>query len=154
MADMAGGVRSMCIPLRGVNMLLPSASVAEVNNYQMPKELPDTPEWLLGTITWRDQTVPVISLEVLCGENMPANLVYSRIMIVNSIRPESPVRFYAIVAAGLPRLIRFDEGAATDVEISTLDALQCRITINHETAVIPDLDYIQGLLEQHLVIAA
>jgi chemotaxis signal transduction protein len=135
-------------------MLLPSASVAEVNNYQMPKELPDTPEWLLGTITWRDQTVPVISLEVLCGENMPANLVYSRIMIVNSIRPESPVRFYAIVAAGLPRLIRFDEGAATDVEISTLDALQCRITINHETAVIPDLEYIQGLLEQHLVIAA
>lgn len=154
MADMAGGVRSMWIPLRGVNMLLPSVSVAEVNNYQMPKELPDTPEWLLGTITWRDQTVPVISLEVLCGENMPANLVYSRIMIVNSIRPESPVRFYAIVAAGLPRLIRFDEGAATDMEISTLDALQCRITVNHETAVIPDLDYIQGLLEQHRDIAA
>jgi chemosensory pili system protein ChpC len=135
-------------------MLLPSASVAEVNNYQMPGELPDTPEWLLGTIAWRDQTVPVISLEVLCGENMPANLLYSRIMIVNSIRPESPVRFYAIVAAGLPKVIRFDEGTATDVEISTLDALQCRLTVNSETVVIPDLDYIQGLLEQHLDIAA
>jgi chemotaxis signal transduction protein len=135
-------------------MLLPSVSVAEVNNYQMPKELPDTPDWLLGTITWRDQTVPVISLEVLCGDKMPANLVYSRIMIVNSIRPESPVRFYAIVAAGLPRLIRFDAGAATDMEISTLDALLCRVTVNHETAVIPDLDYIQGLLEQNRDIAA
>jgi len=120
----------------------------------MPKELPDTPEWLLGTIRWRDRTVPVISLEVLCGDKMPANLVYSRIMIVNSIRPESPIRFYAIVAAGLPRLIRFDEGAAADMEISTLDALQCRITVNHETAVIPDLGYIQGLLEQQRDIAA
>ena len=154
MADVDGGVRSMWIPLRGVNMLLPSVSVAEVSNYQMPKELPDTPDWLLGTIRWRDRTVPVISLEVLCGDKMPANLVYSRIMIVNSIRPESPIRFYAIVAAGLPRLIRFDEGAAADMEISTLDALQCRITVNHETAVIPDLGYIQGLLEQQRDIAA
>jgi len=154
MADADDGVRSMWIPLRGVNMLLPSVSVAEVNNYQMPKELPDTPDWLLGTIAWRDQTVPVISLEVLCGEKMPANLVYSRIIIVNSIRPESPVRFYAIVAAGLPKLIRFNEVAAADTEISTLDALQCRVTVNHETAVIPDLGYIQGLLEQHRDIAA
>lgn len=154
MADADDGVRSMWIPLRGVNMLLPSVSVAEVNNYQMPKELPDTPNWLLGTITWRDQTVPVISLEVLCGEKVPANLVYSRIIIVNSIRPESPVRFYAIVAAGLPKLIRFNEVAAADTEISTLDALQCRVTVNHETAVIPNLGYIQGLLEQHRDIAA
>lgn len=154
MADADDGVRSMWIPLRGVNMLLPSVSVAEVNNYQMPKELPDTPDWLLGTIAWRDQTVPVISLEVLCGEKVPANLVYSRIIIVNSIRPESPVRFYAIVAAGLPKLIRFDEVAAGDTEISTLDTLQCRVTVNHETAVIPDLGYIQGLLEQYRDIAA
>jgi chemosensory pili system protein ChpC len=154
MVDADGGVRSMWIPLRGVNVLLPSVSVAEVNNYQMPKELPDTPEWLLGTIKWRDQTVPVVSLEVLCGEKVPANLVYSRIIIINSIRHESPIRFYAMVAAGLPRLIRFDAGAAADMEISTLDALQCRVTVNYETAVIPDLDYIQGLLEQHRDIAA
>ncbi|MFV1972195.1 MAG: chemotaxis protein CheW [Thiohalobacterales bacterium] len=149
MADLNDGVRSMWIPLRGVNMLLPSISVAEVSNYHMPRELPDTPEWLLGSILWRDQTVPVISLEVLCGENMPANLVYSRIMIINSIRTDSPVQFYAIVAAGLPRLMQFDENTADGMEPSTLDALQCRVSVDRATAVIPDLDYIQGLLEQH-----
>jgi chemosensory pili system protein ChpC len=154
MADANGSVRSLWIPLRDVNMLLPSVTVAEVSGYQVPKELPDTPEWLLGTITWRGQTVPVISLEVLCGHKVPANLVYSRLMIVNSVRPDSAVRFYAVVAAGLPRLVRFDENTAEDMEISTLDALQCRVTVNSESAVIPDLDYIQGLLEQFQDIAA
>ncbi len=154
MADLGKGVRCMWIPLRGVNMLLPGVSVAEVSNYHMPRELPGAPDWLLGTISWRDQTVPVISLEVLCGEKLPVNLVYSRIMIVNSIRADSPVRFYAIVAAGLPRLMQVDENTADSMEPSTLDALQCRVSIDRSTAVIPDLGYIQGLLEQHRDIAA
>jgi hypothetical protein len=75
-------------------------------------------------------------------------------MIIKSIRPDSTIRFYAIVAAGLPRLLPFDDSTARGIKASTLEAIQCRVSVGSETAVIPDLACIQGLLEQHRDIAA
>ncbi len=154
MADTTESVRCLWIPLQDVNMLMPSASVAEVCNYKVPGEMKDSPDWILGTICWRGETVPVISMEILCGEGVPVNLAYSRLIIINSIRPDSTIRFYGIVAAGLPRLVQFDEGTARGMDASTLEAIQCRVSVGSESAVIPDLAYIQGLLEQHRDIAA
>ncbi|MDH3899731.1 MAG: chemotaxis protein CheW [Gammaproteobacteria bacterium] len=154
MADTKDSVRSLWIPLRDVNMLIPSVSVAEVSNYKVLDEVNGSPDWMLGTISWRGETVPVISVEVLCGDRVPVNLVYSRLMIINSIRPDSAIRFYAIVAAGLPRLVQFDDSTVRGMEVSTLEAIQCRVSVGRETAFIPDLDYIQELLEQHRDIAA
>jgi chemosensory pili system protein ChpC len=142
-------VRSLWIPLREVNMLLPHVAIAEVSNYRVPEDQPDTPDWLLGTTNWRGQIIPVISLELLCGDKIPANPVYSRLIIINSIRMDSLVHHYAIVAAALPRSVQFDNTIVDDVEACDLPALQCRVYIGREQAVIPDLDYLQGMLEQH-----
>jgi chemosensory pili system protein ChpC len=142
-------VRSLWIPLREVNMLLPHVAVAEVGNYRVPDEQPDTPDWLLGTTDWRGEIIPVVSLELLCGDKIPANPVYSRLIIINSIRMESPVHHYAIVAAALPRTVQFDNTIVDDVETCDLPVLQCRVYIGREQAVIPDLDYLQGMLEQN-----
>ena len=87
MSEHTEQVRSLWIPLRQVNMLLPHAVVAEIGNYRVPDSRDDTPEWLLGDINWRGTTIPVVSLESLCGESAPANLVYSRLLIINSERP-------------------------------------------------------------------
>ena len=154
MSRVTDQVRSLLVPLRDVNMLLPNIVVAEVSNYQLPSKQPDIPEWILGNIEWRGQTIPVISLEILCGPKGSTNLVQSRLLIVNSVRPDSPLRFYAIVAAGLPRLMQFDDSLADSVEESSIPELLCRVYIDHQCAVIPDLDYLQGLLEQHWAAAA
>jgi chemosensory pili system protein ChpC len=143
-------VRSLWVPLREVSMLLPHMAVVEVCNYRVPDERgDDSPDWLLGTINWRGQRIPMVSLELLCGDRIPANPVYSRLIIINSVRTDSPVHHFAIVAAALPRSVQFDNTIVDDVESSDLPALQCRVYIGHEQAVIPDLDYLQGLLEQH-----
>ncbi|MGD2055653.1 MAG: chemotaxis protein CheW [Gammaproteobacteria bacterium] len=147
-------VRSLLVPLRDVNMLLPNIVVAEVSNYQLPGKQPDMPEWILGNIEWRGQTIPVISLEILCGPKGPASLAQSRLLIINSVRPDSPLRFYAIMAAGLPRLIQFDDTLAGSIEESSIPELLCRVYIDRQCVVIPDLDYLQGLLEQHWAAAA
>jgi chemosensory pili system protein ChpC len=135
-------------------MLLPNVAIAEVSNYRVPDEQPDTPDWLLGTIDWRCQIIPVVSLELFCGDRIPANPVYSRFIIVNSVRKDSPVLHYALVAAALPRSILFDNTIVDDVETCDLPALQCRVFIGREQAVVPDLDHLQGALEQHWPVAA
>ena len=147
-------VRSLWIPLREVNMLLPNVAIAEVSNFRVPDEQPDTPDWLLGTIDWRGQIIPVVSLELFCGDKIPANPVYSRFIIVNSVRANSPVHHYALVAAALPRSILFDNTIVSDVQDCDLPALQCRVFIGREQAVVPDLDHLQETLEQHWSVAA
>jgi len=147
-------VRSLWVPLREMNLLLPNVAVAEIGSYRAPEARADMPEWFLGMVKWREKTIPVISLEAVCGLNVPSNPVFSRLMIVNSVSPGSPIEHYAIVTAGLPGLIRFGDDTADEVFEYENDGLKCIVRIGQEEAVIPDLEYLQGLLEQQLDNAA
>jgi chemosensory pili system protein ChpC len=147
-------VRSLWIPLREMNLLLPNVAVAEIGSYRAPEAQADMPEWFLGMVKWREKTIPVISLEAVCGLNVPSNPVFSRLMIVNSVSPDSPIKHYAIVTAGLPGLIQFGDDTADEVVEYENDGLKCIVRIGQEEAIIPDLKFLQGLLEQHLDKAA
>lgn len=147
-------VRSLWVPLREMNLLLPNVAVAEIGSYRAPQAQADMPEWFLGMVKWREQTIPVISLEAVCGMNVPSNPVFSRLMIVNSVSPDSPIEHYAIVTAGLPGLIQFGDDTADEVVEYEKDGLKCIVRIGQEQAVIPDLEFLQGLLEKQLDKAA
>jgi chemosensory pili system protein ChpC len=137
-----------------MNLLLPNMAVAEISSYRVPEAQPDMPEWLLGTVSWRGQDIVVISLEAFCGIRVPSNPVFSRLMIVNSVRDDSPVQNYAIVTAGLPGLIQFGYDTPDSFADFEEDGLKCQVRIGNEEAIIPDLDYLQGLLEEQLGKAA
>jgi chemosensory pili system protein ChpC len=143
-------VRSLWIPLRDMNLLLPNVAVAEIGSYRAPEVQADMPEWFLGMVRWRERSIPVISFEAVCGLNVPSNPVFSRLMVVNSVSPDSPVEHYAIVTAGLPGLIQFGDETADEVVEHEGDSLKCVVRIGNEEAVIPDLAYLQHLLEQQL----
>ena len=154
MDDVQDKVRSLWVPLREMNMLLPNVAVAEISSYRVPTACEDMPEWFLGMVRWREQDIPVISLEAVCGLSVPSNPVFSRLMIVNSVNLASPIKYFAIVTAGLPGLIQFGDDTADEVADYGNDGLKCIVRIGSEQAVIPDLPYLQGLLEKCLVEAA
>jgi len=147
-------IRSLWVPLRGMNLLLPNMAVAEISSYRVPEALPDMPEWLLGTVKWDGEEIAVISLEALCGIRVPSNPVFSRLMIVNSVRRDSKVKNYAIVTAGLPGLIQFGHDTPDGYSDFEEEGLQCMVRIGNEEAIIPDLDHLQGMLEEQLDQAA
>lgn len=147
-------VRSLWVPLRQMNLLLPNVAVAEISSYRVPEHREGMPEWFLGMVQWREQEIPVISLESVCGLTVPSNPVFSRLMIVNSVNPESPLKHFAIVTAGLPGLIQFGGDTADEVVDNSFAGLKCIVRIGSEEAVIPDLPYLQGLLETCLADAA
>ena len=147
-------IRSLWVPLRGMNLLLPNMAVAEISSYRVPEVLPDMPEWMLGTVKWGGQDIAVISLEALCGIRVPSNPVFSRLMIVNSVRQDSNVQHYAIVTAGLPGLIQFGHDTPDEYSDFEEEGLHCMVRIGNEEAIIPDLDHLQGMLEEQLDQAA
>lgn len=154
MDDFEDKVRSLWVPLREMNLLVPNVAVAEIGSYRVPEAQADMPAWLLGKVRWRGEDIPVLSLEAVCGLTEPLNPVFSRLMILNSVRSDSPVSHYAIVTAGLPGLIQFGIDTADDFEHYEKDGLKCIVRIGYERAVIPDLDYLQGMLEQYVDVAA
>ena len=147
-------IRSLWVPIRDANLLLPNMAVAEISSYRVPSRLPDMPEWLLGMVKWQGDDIPVISIEAVCGLSQQSNPVFSRLMVMNSVRPDSPVRHYAIVTAGLPGLLQFAEDTADQVVPCANDGLECIVRIGNEEAIIPDLDHLQELLENELSHAA
>lgn len=150
----ADKVRSLWIPLRDMNLLLPNLAVAEIGSYRVPEALPNTPDWFLGLVKWRETTIPVVSLEAVCGVDVPSNPVFSRLMVLNSVRPDSPLQHYAIVTAGMPGLVQFDAGTADSFEPWDGEGLLGVVHVGNELVAIPDLDYLQALLEEHLDQAA
>ncbi len=143
-------VRSLWVPLREMNLLLPNLAVAEISGYRVPEAIPGMPEWLLGMVKWNEREIPVISLESICGLTVPSNPVFSRLMIIHSVRPGSRVEFFGIVTAGLPGLIQFGHDTADHVEVYDGQGLHSVVHVGNELAGIPDLDCLQAMLEQHL----
>jgi chemosensory pili system protein ChpC len=143
-------VRSLWVPLDGVNLLVPNVAVAEVVNYQPLDLIQDGPEWLLGALRWRDQELPVVSMEFLCGFGLPQSERGARISILNSVKPGGDLPFYAMVTADIPRLINADADALGDSLLavrSLPDTVADCIQIGNEEAFIPDLEIVQSLIE-------
>lgn len=139
-------IRSLWIPLRGMNLLLPNMAVTEISSYRVPDVQPGMPDWMLGTVKWHGKDIAVISLEALCGIRVSSNPVFSRLMIVNSVRADGRVQNYAIVTAGLPGLIQFGYDTPDEYADFEEDGLLSKVQIGKEEAVIPDLDYLEGMI--------
>ncbi len=142
-------VRTLWVPLEEVNLLVPNVAIAEVINYQPLDLIHDGPDWLLGCLRWREQELPVISVERLCGFNLPQGERGSRISVINSTIPGSDLSFYAIVTAGIPRLFSADDdalGGSMLGERELPDTVVDCVKIGNEEALLPDLEKIQVMV--------
>lgn len=144
-------VRSLWMPLEGLNLLLPNVAIAEVINYQPLEMDEDGPEWLLGSLRWRDKQLPVISIEAMFGLERPQGQKGSRISIINTVKDSASQPFYAIVTAGIPRAFNADANALGDSVLSGKnlpDLVADCVQIGSEEAFIPDLGKVQALIER------
>ena len=152
MAQTSEEVRAVLIPLHHGQLLLPNASVAEVVGYKEPEVLPETPDWLLGMVSWRRQQVPLVCFDSLSGMSPGDVAIRARFAVCNALggNPERP--YIALLAQSIPRLVRVSEDVIeTDPEPVELGKpVQRQVLINGERAWIPDLDVVEWLVEEAL----
>ena len=144
-------VRSLWLPLENTNLLVPNVAIAEVLDYQPLDLVEGGPDWLLGCLRWRDRELPVISIERLCGYNMPRGERGSRICILNSVSAETSLPFFAMVTVGIPRLFNADAdnlGDSIAAERTLPDTVADCLQIDNEEALIPNIAVIQALVEK------
>lgn len=143
-------VRSLWVPLAELRLLVPNVAIAEVINYQPLDVVENGPQWLLGRLTWREQELPVVSMEQLLGFDSPQMVRGARISVLNSVKADTDLPFFAIVTAGIPRLFNAAADALGESRSADRDfprtVADC-VQIGSEEALIPDLEVIQTLVE-------
>ncbi|WP_206054918.1 chemotaxis protein CheW [Nitrosococcus wardiae] len=142
-------VPSILIPLQDQTLLLPRTTIAEVIPFIAPDPLQDAPQWLYGTLRWREQLLLLISFEALQRKPAPPLSKQTRIVVFNSVTRLSKRKFYALIIQGIPQLIlaRADNLSAFPKPPNS-PLLHCCAEINQCPVVIPNLGYLEEMLQR------
>jgi chemosensory pili system protein ChpC len=144
-------VRSLWVPLEELSLLAPNVAIAEIIDKQPLDLVLDGPEWLLGRLHWRNQELPVVSMERLLGLNPPQSEHGAQIIVFNTVSPNTRLPFFAAVTAGIPRLFNADAdtlGASLHSDRNFPATVADCVELDGEEALIPDLEAIQALVEE------
>ena len=138
---------ALLVPVTGDLLVVPGAVVAEIIKRRDLQRPPGAPDWLLGTLLWHREKLPVLSFEALNGYAGPDPGHGSRIVILGTLSGTEPVRNYAILAQGVPHLLLLTAADVQAVDAPTLGpAERMKVRVHGQAAAIPDFDY----LERHL----
>ncbi len=149
-----GEIRSVIVPLTGLEVLIPNATVAEITNYSEPQPLSDTPPWMLGNFLWRGWQVPLISFAVLTEAATAENTANARVCVLKSLISNARMPYFAVLAQAFPRLTTITASELVEVssDINPI-AVAGRVILDEREVVVPDLDRL-GHLVAHAAFGA
>lgn len=147
--EVAKEIRSVLISLHESSLLLPNASVAEVIDYRLPKAIPNAPDWLIGSVTWRQTSLPVVQVETLLGKTVEKPGVRQRIAVCHALNADARFPYIGVVSQGIPRLVRLREEHVEVVEsVDDTSPVYAYLNVEGESAFIPNLSYIESSLSK------
>lgn len=145
----ADRIHTLEIPIRGLSLLLPSATIAEVVSAPELSPVPLSEPWLLGAIGWRTLGVPVISFEAVLGSAPSAPVVGSKVVILYPFPGRADWEFVGLLTASEPRPRSIDGAEVVSVDAADLpDSSYVASGMKHRGTLlaIPDLAALQKLL--------
>ena len=147
MAEQVEQVRSFLLPLEPGNVLLPATTVMEVIGFTDPEPAEDTPDWVLGTVGWRGTRIPVLSVEILTGNEAPQTSIRDRIVVLYGLTDIEGLPYVAIATRGIPRVVlASNENVQYTDGADEAGLIHMRVKLDDAAAVIPNLDGIESAL--------
>jgi chemosensory pili system protein ChpC len=147
----------LLVPLTEERLIVPRSCVAEVIAWQAPTAMPDAPPWYLGTVPWNGRAIPVIAFEGTLGRNIPAGSGRTRIVVFHCLASRLTAGGFGLITQGFPQLVRLNpEVIKPDPTRSFPERspVLCGIRMVNETPLVPDLEYLEGLIADETSVAA
>lgn len=142
-------IQGLLIPQRQMPLLLPAAAVIEILGYREISENSAEASWLLGSFSWRNLVLPLVSMERVLGVGREGKRGRKRIIVVHVFSDKLKVPFIGIEATGMPRLVTIDEDTLEVVAGDPWpdDWPVCgKVKVQDVEALIPDLERMGALL--------
>ncbi|MCF6225683.1 MAG: chemotaxis protein CheW [Xanthomonadales bacterium] len=142
------GLACLLVDIGGYKALLPKSSMNEVIKYQKPEPFETAPEWLLGSVEWKNWQVPVISYAELSGLGKAGVKTGKFIIIIKSLANNQQMPFIGVVINTLP----VDLGLEDREIVENLEAPPALGVFSNvklagkEDVIIPDLDRLNQLV--------
>lgn len=148
MAQLAGDVRGVMIPVTGARVLLPNATVSEVITYGDPQKIDNAPEWVYGMTQWRGWRIPLFSFSLLSGQAQSESVSGAKVAILKALSGDGRMPFMAMLAQGFPRLTAVtEENLKLDGDQEDMpDGVRHIVLVNDDEALVPDLEGIEARL--------
>lgn len=149
-------IRGVLIQIAGARLLLPNATIAEVLSFADPEPIADAPDWLLGQIRWRGWQLPLIAFARLAGLSDEQGGLGSKVIVLKALGGNAKSPFFALLTQGFPRLVTVSRDAlVAEQEGEPLPtAVQARVMLNENDALLPDLEQVEALIGEALRKAA
>lgn len=137
-------VPSLMLPFLDKTLLVPTVTVAEVVGYRKPEQIDEAPDWLLGVFAWRDQRVPMMSLELLTGQPLAPVGELSRVAIFNYTGVSEELPFLAVPTVGIPKLARVTADELVQEEAGPANVFEkARVKLNGDSLIIPEISALE-----------
>jgi len=153
MQSKSNEIYTLLVPVQRQRLLLPRTAIREIVRYLAPEPFENTPNWLLGSILWQGQRIPLISFEGLCGKAVPEQSSRTRVAIMTALNSAMPHQAYAMYVEGFPQLIGVKESDLR-VDENTRFPEDCpiitQLKLFNDRPQIPNLDYIETKILQQL----
>jgi len=140
-------INCVVLPIGDQNLLVPSVCVAEVLPWRRFREASSTPKWMVGVLTWRGDSIPVVRFENLNGLTEEASRDCECVAVMNRCGTPQGPEFYAIATDGLPRMIQVNEQSLLPEQAELGVAESAAVQLGSEVLRIPNLGYIEERLQ-------
>ncbi|MCA1714394.1 MAG: chemotaxis protein CheW [Gammaproteobacteria bacterium] len=149
-------IRGVLIQIAGARLLLPNATIAEVLSFADPEPVANAPDWLLGRIRWRGWQLPLVAFARLAGLADEQGGLGSKVIVLKTLGGDAKAPFFALLTQGFPRLVTVSRDAlVAEREGEPLPtAVQARLMLNENEALLPDLEQVEALIGEALRQAA
>lgn len=143
-------VYSFLIPMQEDHLLVPNSLVAEIvpfMNVTLFDGIEASNDWNIGKVVWRNQSIPVIALERIQGQQDLGEVRRARIAIVYTLQGNQQVPHVALLVRGVPRLVPVTEDNSQLLESQpSEDAVAAWVQVEGKKAQIPDLKVLEQMV--------
>lgn len=103
-------VKCIVLKTNSDELLLPNAAVAEIVPIKNIINVANRPNWMLGYLDWRGNSVPLVSFEAMGGARMPSLASGAiKAAMLFSIGDDKDFPFMSILVQGSPSIVNVGE---------------------------------------------
>ena len=154
MAENVQIIKCMILTLRSENVIVPSASIAEMVSVQGAMKVNNMPEWYVAKMRWHGVDVPLVSFEAAAGDGAKEVNQNTQIaMIYTASDDESRYPYVGLVVSGVPHVAQFSRDQIITDQESLLDGhshsmVVQKIRINGAAVSVLDIDGIESMIKE------
>ena len=149
MSENVSEVYSLVLPTLTDGLLLPNVTVAEIVPFiDVSRAVPGGKPWYLGELNWRGARIPMVSLEVINGEEDEVDPTRrSRVAVMYTLNGNKELPYIGILVQGIPRLAHVIDSEIHALDEQTGPGTKMKVGFSGQKLIIPDLDELERMIK-------